>query len=133
MPAVNDSKEMKFENNVGKEESAGHLYVIEWRYSGGNGCVNFTNSSRRHFLVEGFSSSCAMLWQCIFLMHLLCTKRQILDSSKLKDFADDNFKLDENGGIFFKWIENTVGKEKMLVMSNLFLYQRCFQNVFNKD
>ena len=24
-------------------------------------------------------------------------KRQILDSSKLKEFADDNFKFDENG------------------------------------
>ena len=25
------------------------------------------------------------------------TRRQILDSSKLKEFADDNFKFDENG------------------------------------
>ena len=25
------------------------------------------------------------------------TRRQILDSSKLNEFADDNFKFDENG------------------------------------
>ena len=25
---------------------------------------------------------------------------QILDSSKLKEFADDNFKFDENGRVF---------------------------------
>ena len=25
------------------------------------------------------------------------TRRQILDSSKLKEFADDNFKFDKNG------------------------------------
>ena len=28
-------------------------------------------------------------------------KRQILDSSKLKEFADDNFKFDENGRKLF--------------------------------
>ena len=30
---------------------------------------------------------------------------------QLKEFADDNFKLDENGRKFSKQIENTVGKE----------------------
>ena len=38
------------------------------------------------------------------------TRRQILDSSKLKEFADNNFKLDENGRKLSKQIENTVGK-----------------------
>ena len=28
----------------------------------------------------------------------------------MKDFADDNFKVDENGRKFFKRVENTVGK-----------------------
>ena len=37
-------------------------------------------------------------------------KRQILDSSKLKEFADDNFKFYQNGREFSKWMENTVGK-----------------------
>ena len=38
------------------------------------------------------------------------TRRQILDSTKLKEFADDNFKFDENGKKLSKWVENTVGK-----------------------
>ena len=37
-------------------------------------------------------------------------KRQILDPSNAKDFADDNFKFDENGRKFFKLVENTVRK-----------------------
>ena len=37
-------------------------------------------------------------------------KRQILDSSRLKEFADDNFKFDKNNGKVSKRIENTVGK-----------------------
>ena len=35
---------------------------------------------------------------------------QVLDSSKLKEFADDDFKFDKNGGKFSKWVGNTVGK-----------------------
>ena len=34
-------------------------------------------------------------------------KLQILDPTKLKKFADDNFKLDENDRNFSKWLENT--------------------------
>ena len=37
-------------------------------------------------------------------------KQQISDSSKLKEFADDNFKFDENGRKFSKQVENSVGK-----------------------
>ena len=35
---------------------------------------------------------------------------KFLDSSKLKEFADDNFKFEENGSKLSKWTENTVGK-----------------------
>ena len=41
---------------------------------------------------------------------LTLSQKQILDSPKLKDFADDNSKLDENGRKFSKWVESTVGK-----------------------
>ena len=37
-------------------------------------------------------------------------KRQILHCSKLKEVADDNFKLDENGRKSSKWSENAVEK-----------------------
>ena len=33
-----------------------------------------------------------------------------LDSSKLKEFADNNVKFDENGRKLFRRVENTVGK-----------------------
>ena len=38
------------------------------------------------------------------------SRRQILDSSKLKEFAGDSFKFVENGRKLSKWVENTVGK-----------------------
>ena len=37
-------------------------------------------------------------------------KRQVLDSSKLKEFADDNSKFDGNGRKFSKQVENTMQK-----------------------
>ena len=33
-----------------------------------------------------------------------------LDSSKVKEFADDNFKFDKKGRKLSKHVENTVGK-----------------------
>ena len=41
----------------------------------------------------------------IRLVNLTVSKQQILDSSKLKEFTDDNFKFDENGRKFFKRVE----------------------------
>ena len=46
----------------------------------------------------------------VFLYVNPFAKRQILDSSKLKEFAENNFKLDVNGRKFSKRVENTVGK-----------------------
>ena len=33
----------------------------------------------------------------------------MLDASKPKGFADNNFKFDENGRKLLKWVENTAG------------------------
>ena len=60
------------------------------------------------------------------------TRRQISDSSKLKEFADDNFIFDENGSKLSKQVENIVRKEKLLIMSNFsfshsVLFPQCFQ------
>ena len=41
------------------------------------------------------------------------TKQQISDCSKLKGFADDNFKLDENGGELSKREENNKYKREI--------------------
>ena len=42
------------------------------------------------------------------------TKRKILDSFKLKEFPDDHFKFDKNGGDFSKRVEKkTLGKREI--------------------
>ena len=38
----------------------------------------------------------------------------MLDSSKLKEFLDTNFKFDENGRKLSKGVENTVRKEEIV-------------------
>ena len=58
---------------------------------------------------------------------LLITRRQILDSSKLKEFADDNLKFDENGRKLSKQVENTVGKGENASYEQFFLFPQCFQ------
>ena len=52
---------------------------------------------------------------------------KILDSSRLKDFADDNFKFDENGRKFSKRVENTVGKGEIACYVQFLLFPVCFQ------
>ena len=60
------------------------------------------------------------------LILLTFPKRQILESSKLKEFADDNFKVDENGRKFSKWIEKTEGKGEIARYEQFLLFTRCF-------
>ena len=58
------------------------------------------------------------------------TRRQILDSPKLKEFADDNSKFDENGRKLSKWLENTVGKERIAHYEQFLLFPQCFQETY---
>ena len=55
------------------------------------------------------------------------TRRHILDSSKLKEFADDNFKFDEYGKKLSKRVENTVGKGEIARYEQFLLFPPCFQ------
>ena len=55
------------------------------------------------------------------------TRRQILDSSKLKEFADNNFKFVEIGGKLSKQVENTVGKGEIARYEQFLLFPQCFQ------
>ena len=56
-------------------------------------------------------------------------KRQIPDCSKLKEFADDNFKFDGNGAKFSKRLETLWEKEKLLVTSNFFFCHNVFKRL----
>ena len=48
-------------------------------------------------------------------------------TSKLTEFADDNFKLDENGRKFSKQLENTDGKGDIAHYEKFLLFPQCFQ------
>ena len=50
-----------------------------------------------------------------------------LDSSKLKEFADDNFRFDAYGRKLSKWVENTVGKGEIARYEQFLLFPQCFQ------
>ena len=55
---------------------------------------------------------------------------KILDSSKLKEFAEDNFKFDENDRMFSKQTENTVVKGEIAHYEQFLLFPQCFQTSF---
>ena len=66
--------------------------------------------------------------------HLLTfSKQQILDSSKLEEFAYDNFKCDENGRKLSKQVENTVGKGQIAHYKQFILFLQCFQKTCTVD
>ena len=55
--------------------------------------------------------------------------RQIFDSSKLKEFADNNFDFDENGSS--KEVENTM--EKIACYKQFLLFHQWFQKTCTAD
>ena len=59
--------------------------------------------------------------------HLTDYQTTNLDSSKLKEFADDNFKFDENGRKLSKQVENNVGKGEIAHYEQFLLFPQCFQ------
>ena len=64
--------------------------------------------------------------QTVFRILLTLSQQQILDSSKLKGFAHDNFKFDKNGRNFSKWVENTAGKGEIARYEQFLLFPQCF-------
>ena len=58
---------------------------------------------------------------------------KILDSSKLKESAHENFKSDGNGTKFSEWLENTVGKKEIARYEQFLLFPQCFQKTCTTD
>ena len=90
----------------------------------------FYNQQYLHFLAM-FSASLKISF-CVFLT-LICHLQTlsilnpfpndiILDSSKLKAFADDNFELNENGRKFSNQIENIAGKGEIAHYEQFLLF-----------
>ena len=68
-----------------------------------------------------------------FKCPLILSQTTIWDWSKLKEFADDNFKFDENGRNLYEWVENTVGKEEIARDEQFLLFPQCFQKTYTAD
>ena len=51
----------------------------------------------------------------------------MLNSSKLKQFAEDNFKFDENGRKLSRRVENTVAKGEIAGYEQFLVFPQCFQ------
>ena len=66
-------------------------------------------------------------FQC-FVVNYPITRRQILESSKLKEFADDNFRFYVNARKLSRRVENTVGKGEIACYEQFF----SFPTVFSK-
>ena len=45
----------------------------------------------------------------------------------MKEFTEDNFKFDKSNKMFFKWVENTVGKIEIACLEEFLLFPQCFQ------
>ena len=60
-------------------------------------------------------------------------KQQIFYPSKLKEFADNNFKCDEHVKKFSTQVENTVGKGKTAHYEQFLLFPQCFQKTCTAD
>ena len=56
---------------------------------------------------------------------LTITRRQILDSSKLQEFADDYFKFGKNERKLSKQVENTAGKGEIARYEQFLLFPQC--------
>ena len=69
----------------------------------------------------------------IFYLFLPFPKRPILDSSKLKEITDDNFKFDKNGGKFSERLENTVEKGEIARYAQFLLFPQSFQTTCTAD
>ena len=64
------------------------------------------------------------------MIHYPITRRQILDSSKVIEFADNNIKFDENSSKLSKWVENTVGKGEIAHYEQFLLFPVFSKGLF---
>ena len=58
---------------------------------------------------------------------------KISDTAKLKEFADHNFKCDENRRKFSIRVENTMGKGEIARYEQFLLFPQCFQKTCTAD
>ena len=74
-----------------------------------------------------------VLSQNLTILHYPFPKRQNLDCSKLKEFAVDNFKFDENGRMFSKWGRKHCGKRGNCSLRAISPFPTVFQKTCTAD
>ena len=47
----------------------------------------------------------------------------------MKEFADEDFKFDENGRKFFRRVGNIVGKEEIARYEQFLVFPQCFKKI----
>ena len=67
-----------------------------------------------------------LVLQCLKLQFNPLRDHKNLDTSKLKQSADDNFKFQENSRKFSNQVENTVGKGEIARYEQFLLFPQCF-------
>ena len=92
----------------------------------------FTLPTHRCFLHPWLGQSHLDQWYSLSTLSPF-PKRQILDSPNLKEFADDNFEVDENGGKFSERAENAVGKGEIARYEQFLLFPQSFQKTCTVD
>ena len=90
-------------------------------------CVEALVACRHNNIIDKMFNGKSSEFASYSTLHYPFPKRQILDPSKLKEFADDNFKFVENGRKLSKQVENTVGKGKIACYKQFILFPLCFQ------
>ena len=88
--------------------------------------ANALNFDMAEFLPLGKKLKCELLFNPF-------PNNKFLDSFKLKEIADDNFKFGENVRKFSKWVKNTVGKGEILRYEQFLLFPQCFQKTCTAD
>ena len=82
-----------------------------------------------YFLIKAHEKATSTLQFSVYIQPFLnpLPDNKILDGSKLKQSADNNFKFHENSRKFSKWVENTVGKGEIACYEQFLLFPQCFQ------
>ena len=61
-----------------------------------------------------------------------CPNNKFLDSSKVKEFADNMSEFDENGRVLQR-VENTVRKGELAHDKQFLFFPKCFQKACSAD
>ena len=92
--------------------------------------LSFQTRNQTHRYMQRSSGQMCLCFLCPYIKRsgvYPITRRQILNWSKLKQSADDNFKFDEKIRKFTKRVENTVGKGEIGRYEQFLLFPQYFQ------